>query len=209
MKRRDFLRAAGGSAAAAAAASGTAAAAEEGGGGGGQQPDFGSWLSGVEGGYQDMRGQSEVTVQVGADGNGGAYAFQPAGIWVDSGTKVIWEWTGEGGGHNVAHQGGPGDYTSETSSEAGFTFEYTFEEGGISEYHCEPHAGLGMKGAVAVGGDVPTTAAGGGEKDLHELGVPVQAHWVGSATILGILVTIIYSFYILKYGESANTGRGR
>ncbi|WP_224332413.1 halocyanin domain-containing protein [Haloprofundus halobius] len=204
MKRRDFLRAAGGSAAAAAAASGTAAAQE-----GGEEPDYGSWLSGVDGGTEDMRGESEVTVEVGADGNGGAYAFAPAGVWVDSGTTVTWEWTGEGGGHNVSVQGGPGDYTSETHSSSGATFEYTFEESGISEYQCDPHASLGMKGAVAVGDDVPTVSAGGGEKELEELGVPVQAHWVGSATILGIIVTIIYSFYILKYGESANTGRGR
>ncbi len=64
-----------------------------------------------------------------------------------------------------------------------------------------------MLGAVAVGDDVATVSTGGGgRKELHELGVPIQAHWVGSATILGILVTVIYTFFILKYGESPNTG---
>jgi hypothetical protein len=52
-------------------------------------------------------------------------------------------------------------------------------------------------------------AGGGGEKELEELGVPIQAHWVGSATILGIIVTLAYTFYVLKYGESPNTGTGR
>ena len=210
MNRRDFLRTAGGASVAATAATGTAAAQEGEGGGGNVQPDFGSWLDGVDGGYQDMRGSGSVTVQVGASGNGGNLAFAPAGIWVDPGTTVTWEWTGEGGGHNVIADSGPASLDSGAAvSEAGTTYEYTFEEGdaGITNYYCDPHLSLGMKGAVAVGGDVATVSTGGGgEKELEELGVPIQAHWVGSATILGIIVTIIYTFYILKYGESPNTG---
>jgi halocyanin-like protein len=207
MKRRDFLRAAGGSAAVASATAGSAAA-QEGGGGGGKKPDFGGWLTGVDGGYKDFRGQKEVTVKVGADGNGGAFAFSPAGIWVDPGTTVTWEWTGQGGGHNVVAVEGPASDLNSGSpvAEAGTTYTYTFEKGGITNYQCEPHASLGMKGAVAVGSDVPTEAVSGGKKELHELGVPIQAHWVGAATILGIITTIVYSFYILKYGESPNTG---
>jgi halocyanin-like protein len=212
MNRRDFLRTAGGASVAAAAATGSAAAQEEGGGegGGNVQPDWGGYLDGVDGGYQDLRGQSEVTVDVGASGNGGALAFAPAGIWVDPGTTVVWEWTGEGGGHNVIAEEGPASLDSGAPvAEAGTTFEHTFSEGeaGITKYYCSPHQSLGMLGAVAVGGDVPTVSAGGGgEKELEELGVPIQAHWVGAATILGIIVTIIYTFYILKYGESPNTG---
>ncbi|SEK44624.1 halocyanin domain-containing protein [Haloferax larsenii] len=212
MKRREFLRTAGGATAAATAAAGTAAASEEGGGGGAQvQPDFGGWLDGIDGGYEDLRGQSEVTIEVGAAGNGGNLAFAPAGIWIDPGTTVTWEWTGEGGGHNVKMEEGPASLDSGAAvAEAGTTYEYTFEEGdaGISKYFCAPHKALNMKGAVAVGGDVATVevGGGGGRKELHELGVPIQAHWVGSATILGIIVTLVYTFYILKYGESPNTG---
>jgi halocyanin-like protein len=211
MNRRDFLRTAGGASVAATAASGTAAAQEEGGGGGGNvRPDWGGHLDGVDGGYQDLRGSSEVTVEVGASGNGGALAFAPAGIWVDPGTTVTWEWTGEGGGHNVVSSEGPASLDSGAAvSEAGATYEHTFSEDqtGITKYHCAPHESLGMLGAVAVGGDVATVSTGGGgEKELEELGVAIQAHWVGSATILGIIVTIIYTFYILKYGESPNTG---
>jgi len=202
MSRRAFLTAAAGTTAV-AGASGSAAAQTT-------EPDFGSWLDGVDGGYQDMRGSSEVTVEVGAEGNGGALAFAPAGIWVDPGTTVQFEWTGEGGGHNVIADSGPAGLDSGAAvAEAGVNYEYTFEEGdaGITNYYCDPHLALGMKGAVAVGGDVATVSTGGGgEKELEELGVPIQAHWVGSATILGIIVTIIYTFYILKYGESPNTG---
>ncbi|EMA00488.1 halocyanin domain-containing protein [Haloferax denitrificans] len=206
MKRREFLRTAGGATAAATAAAGTAAA-QEGGGGAQVQPDFGGHLDGVDGGYEDLRGQSEVTIEVGASGNGGNLAFAPAGIWIDTGTTVTWEWTGEGGGHNVVSSEGASLDSGAAVSEAGSTYEYTFESGGITKYHCVPHEALGMLGAVAVGGDVATVSTGGGgEKELHELGVPIQAHWVGSATILGIIVTIIYTFFILKYGESPNTG---
>ncbi|WP_424008254.1 halocyanin domain-containing protein [Haloferax denitrificans] len=206
MKRREFLRTAGGATAAATAAAGTAAA-QEGGGGAQVQPDFGGYLDGIDGGYEDLRGQSEVTIEVGASGNGGSLAFAPAGIWIDPGTTVTWEWTGEGGGHNVVASEGASLDSGAAVSEAGSTYEYTFESGGITKYHCVPHEALGMLGAVAVGGDVATVSTGGGgEKELHELGVPIQAHWVGSATILGIIVTIIYTFFILKYGESPNTG---
>jgi halocyanin-like protein len=203
MSRRAFLTAAGGAAAVAGAADSAAAQSTE--------PDFGSWLDGVDGGFEDARGSSEVTVEVGASGNGGALAFAPAGLWVDPGTTVTWEWTGEGGGHNVATDSGPASLESgDPVAEAGTTFEHTFteEEAGITNYFCSPHLALGMKGAVAVGGEVPTvsTGGGGGEKELEELGVAIQAHWVGSATILGIIVTIIYTFYVLKYGESPNTG---
>src|SRR6056297_3827803 len=102
MKRRDFIRTAGGSAAATtavAASSGTAAAQEV-------QPDF-TELEGVDGGIEDLRGEDEVTVEVGASGNGGDVAFSPAGIWIGPGTTVIWEWTGNGGVNNVVATDGP------------------------------------------------------------------------------------------------------
>ena len=226
MKRRDFLRAAGGGTAATATAAGTASAQEGGGGGGGGggegeggggggggnvRPVWGDgWLSGVDGGYQDARGSGEVTVQVGAQGNGGSLAFSPAGLWVDPGTTVKFEWTGQGGGHNVKPEKGPAALDSGPPvSSPGVHYTHTFDQEGITQYFCQPHKSLGMKGAVAVGGGVPTEQVGGpGNKELHELGVPIQAHWVGAATILGIITSIVYTFYILKYGESPNTGHG-
>jgi halocyanin-like protein len=116
------------------------------------EPDYGDWFADVEN-YEetvDRRGQSEVTVEVGAQGNGGAFAFEPAAVRVDPGTTVVFEWTGEGGQHNVVSEDGE-SFESELTEQAGFTFEHTFEEEGVTTYFCEPHRSLGMKGAVAVG----------------------------------------------------------
>ena len=125
------------------------ATAQEGEGG----VDFDGWFEDVSNfdGVVDRRGQSEVTVQVGAEGNGGAFAFGPAAIRVDPGTTVIWEWTGQGSSHNVVSEGDTYQYESDLATEAGFTFEHTFEEEGVSRYYCTPHRSLGMKGAVVVG----------------------------------------------------------
>jgi halocyanin-like protein len=206
VSRRGFLTTVAGTAATAAAA-GTATA----------QASFDGWMSDV-GNYSevaDATGQDEVTITVGAQGNGGNFGFDPAAVQVDPGTTVVWEWNGEGGQHNVVAEEG-GDFESDLSAEAGFTFEQTFEEESVLKYFCQPHRGLGMKGVVVVGsmpdsggGDGGGGGEGGGEVDLHELGVPIQAHWVGSATILGIILSLIFSFYVLKYGESPHTGTGR
>lgn len=215
MRRREFVRTAGGATAAAAgtAAAGSAGAQEE------PEPDFEGYLDGIEGGYEDLRGQAEVTVDVGA---GDGLQFSPAGIWIDEGTTVTWEWTGQGGDHNVfsddqdasfenAHDFDSGDPVSEE----GYTFSHTFEEPGRSAYYCEPHYSVGMWGAVAVGEDVPTieTGEGGGggawPEDIHDIGVPFHPHWVGVMSILSLVVTLVFMFYVLKYGESSHTGTGR
>jgi halocyanin-like protein len=134
----------------------------DGGDGGGGPPDFGGYLDDVgnfDGSVTDARGQSEVTVGVGTQGNGGAFAFDPPAVHVDAGTTVVWEWTGQGGQHNVVHEGG--NFESELVSEEGFTFEHTFESDGVYNYYCQPHRALGMKASVVVGSDYPTTGGGG------------------------------------------------
>ncbi|MFC7045190.1 halocyanin domain-containing protein [Halobacteriaceae archaeon GCM10025711] len=213
MKRRDFIKAASGATTAAAvgtAATGTAAAQGE--------PDYGGWLDDV-GNYSsttDARGESEVTITVGAEGNGGNLAFDPPAVWVDPGTTITWEWNGKGGAHNVVAEDG-GDFESDLTAESGFTFEQTLEEDGIVTYYCMPHQSLGMKGAIAVG-DVETSGGGGGgggggeggggggggEVDPHEMGVPFQPHFVGLATFLMMFVSLVFTFFLLKYGESPN-----
>jgi halocyanin-like protein len=214
MNRRDFIRTAGGAAGATAAVSastGTAAASSEGGGGGGAtKPDFGGWLDGANGysgSVADKTGNKEVTVKVGAGSKG--YAFNPAAVHVDKGTTVKFEWTGNGGAHNVVSaDGGPLDSGAAVGG-SGVQYEHTFEKSGIFNYKCGPHAGLGMKGSVVVGSDYPTVkAGGGGEKSLHEMGVPFQAHYVGLATILMVLVSLVFTFFLLKYGESPHTKGG-
>ncbi|CQR50692.1 MULTISPECIES: halocyanin domain-containing protein [Haloferax] len=193
MSRRAFLGAAAGGAAV-AATSGTAAAQTE-------EPDFGGHIDGIDGGYEDLRGQSEVTIEVGAEGNGGNLAFSPAGVWIDTGTTVTWEWTGEGGGHNVVASEGASLDSGAAVSEAGSTYEYTFEEGdaGITKYHCVPHEALGMLGAVAVGSDVPTVSTGGGGgSSLPQ--VPDSAKSLGVATTFAMVATLGLAYFFMKYG---------
>ncbi|QKG94066.1 halocyanin domain-containing protein [Halorubrum salinarum] len=113
----------------------------------GEEPDYGGWMEGANNYEQtvDATGQDEVTVSVGA---GDGLSFGPAAVAVSTGTTVVWEWTGQGGGHNVAADSGA--FESETVTEEGHTFEYTFEETGTFTYECTPHSSVGMKGAVVV-----------------------------------------------------------
>ena len=216
MNRREFLRTAGGTggtAAVAGAASGSAAATEAGGdegGGGGGQPDFGGYLDDVgnfDGSVVDATGQDEVTVEVGAEGNGGNLAFGPVAVHVDSGATVVWEWTGEGGSHNVVSEAGA--FESDLVSEQGSTFERTFEEDGLYNYFCQPHKSVGMKGSVVVGTDFQIK--GGGESTPLEpshMGAQIHEHFVGVSVVLAISVSLVFTFFVLKYGESAHTKGG-
>lgn len=116
-----------------------------------QEADLTSWFSDVSNyeGIVDERGQARVIVKVGAEGNGGGFAFSPAAVQIDPGTTVVWKWTGEGGSHNVVAEDGA--YESEMVGTAGSTFEHTFDTDGVSTYACIPHKAMGMKGAVIVG----------------------------------------------------------
>jgi halocyanin-like protein len=161
--RRSVLRGAGAGIGVLSAS--TAAGAEIGAGGPKPQVNYEGWFSDVSNysGTVDRTGESSVRVDVGADGNGGAFAFGPAAIRVDPGTEVTWEWTGAGGQHNVVDL--DDEFESELTDEEGFTYSRTFGSEGISKYYCQPHRGLGMKGAVVVGdttGPAPATGAAGG-----------------------------------------------
>ena len=220
VSRRTFLRTASG-AAAIGAASGAASAQEttetasgnetggsggnetSGGGGGGSAgpPDFGTWFSNVgnfDGNVVDATGQSEFTITVGAEGNGGNFAFAPPAVHVDPGTTLLFEWTGEGGAHNAISQGeGPIDSGS-TISEAGIHYELTIEAEGIHKYYCSPHKGQGMKGAVVVGTDYPTVetpAPGSGGPSL-----PASAKSLGIATSFVMAATLGLAYFFMKFG---------
>ncbi|PSP82859.1 halocyanin domain-containing protein [Halobacteriales archaeon QS_1_68_17] len=110
--------------------------------------DYLSDVGNFDGSVSDMTGKDEVIVEVGSRGNGGYFAFYPVAVRVSPGTTVVWEWTGEGGAHNVVAE--EGTYESELTDEGGFTFSQTFPSSGDSLYYCEPHRSLGMKGAVVV-----------------------------------------------------------
>ncbi|MEF8851591.1 MAG: halocyanin domain-containing protein [Haloarculaceae archaeon] len=121
-------------------------------GGSGDLPsDVSEYLSDAnlyDGSIADVTDSDSVTVMVGAGDQG--YAFDPAAIRVSTGTTVTWEWTGAGGGHNVVANDDTFSSGDEYVSEAGYTYEYTFESSGTHAYHCVPHEALGMKGAVVV-----------------------------------------------------------
>lgn len=126
------------------------APADGGDGGGDAPPDFDGWFADVGNfdGVADRTGMDTVSVTVGASGNGGAYAFDPAAVEVTAGTTVVWSWTGEGGMHDVTHEDGA--FESELTDDADYTFEHVFDAPGIYKYVCTPHEGIGMKGAVVV-----------------------------------------------------------
>ncbi len=104
-----------------------------------------------EGDIEDNTGEDEVTIAVGAGDEG--FAFDPPATRIDAGATIVWEWTGEGGGHNVVPDGDTDfdDFGEEEIIDSDdHEVEETFEEEGVGLYVCEPHAGVGMFGGFIV-----------------------------------------------------------
>lgn len=104
-----------------------------------------------DGEIMDATGMDRVPVVVGAEGNGGNFAYEPAAVAVSPGTSVVWEWTGLGGQHNVLSRD-PSDFEFDSGNPAveSDPFEHSFGSPGVGLYVCVPHESLGMKGAVVV-----------------------------------------------------------
>lgn len=102
-----------------------------------------------DGTVADETGADTATVTVGAEGNGGRFAFYPPVLKVSPGTTVEWEWTGRGGSHNVVFRNVDID-SGRPEPSSGVNFERTFEESGSYLYACAPHEGQDMKGAIVV-----------------------------------------------------------
>ena len=155
LSRRRFVRGAGAAVAVGALAGCTGGNGNGNGNGdgGGDVPqavqDHLSDASNYDGSIADMTGESAVTIDVGAGSDN--LAFDPAAVRVSAGTTVTWEWTGEGGQHNVASvEGSHSEFESEMADEERHTFEQPFEGAGTQLYVCTPHQAQGMKGAVEV-----------------------------------------------------------
>ena len=107
----------------------------------------------------DATDEETVTVRVGAPGNGGYDAFDPAALAISPGTTVEWEWTGDGGGHDVVHDADERRFNSDeaheggTTAEEGFVYPVTFsaEDEGVYRYFCSPHLSSPMVGVLVVG----------------------------------------------------------
>ena len=142
MRRRTYLAVAG-----SLSLAGCLGGGSSGGGGGNPDGSYGDWFDGVGNydGETDLTGETAVTVSVGGEDG---LAFEPAAIRLSPGTTVTWEWTGQGGLHNVVAEDGA--FESERKQQAGATFEHTFSNPGLFRYVCEPHESLGMKGGVRV-----------------------------------------------------------
>ena len=182
--RRDLLRA--GAGAAGVATVGDPAAAQS----------YGGWLSGVSNydGTVDYTGREEATVSVGAGENG--LLFDPPAVLVDPGTTVVWEWTGAGGAHGVAHEpdvDGEPVFESEVVGDADHTFSHEFQDRATFRYHCPSHRGADMKGVIAVGSteDVlvqPERGDGdGGGGSLTTVDLVVA----GTAVALGVVLVLM------------------
>ena len=230
MKRRDFMRTAGGATAVAAATAGAAPPAlaqendngdngdeeddgdeEENGNGNGAaaggEPDFGPYLDDARefDTTADLRGEEEVTVAVGAGDEG--LAYDPAAIWIDPGTTVVFEWTGEGGGHNVALEEGSDEFGfDDIIADPGVHYEYTASEeaaeenDGIILYKCTPHEGQGMKGGIAIGDDVPTIDPAEAAPGVE---IPDEALALTVATLIATSATLGLGYFFMKFGGDA------
>ncbi|PSP27115.1 halocyanin domain-containing protein [Halobacteriales archaeon QH_2_65_14] len=183
--RRRALKAGAGVAAGVAALGGTGGAAA-------QSDAYGGHLQDAEwdGTTADASGMDEVVVDVGAGPNG--LQFGPEAIYIEPGTTIQWVWTGEGSGHNVVpEEDGPFDsreaHEGSTSTEPGFTYEFTFEEAqnGVHPYFCGPHRALGMLGVIVVGEDnVETELVPYGEEEDGGL---KQGAIVAGAAMFGVV----------------------
>ncbi|MFW5911726.1 MAG: plastocyanin/azurin family copper-binding protein [Halanaeroarchaeum sp.] len=193
MKRRDFLRVTGGSGATVAVGSGVVAGQDD--------TDTATETEGDDGGGD---GPTEEVI-VGPDGD---LVFDPDSLEIEVGTTVNFVW--ESDNHNVVPTSQPDDSEWEgegdegTTYDSGHEYSHTFETAGSYEYVCTPHESAGMTATIEVVEELE--AGGGGERELHDIGAPIHPHYVGAATILMMFVSIVFTFYVLKYGESPNTG---
>lgn len=114
-------------------------------------PTVDEWLDGYDfdGRLADGRGQDAVDVTVGESGNDGFFAFDPITVYVETGTDVVFDWTGRGGAHDVTWR--DGEFTdSETTNSAAQTYTVTMDEPGIYRYFCDVHAPTGGRGVIVV-----------------------------------------------------------
>ncbi|MFC6838124.1 halocyanin domain-containing protein [Halomarina ordinaria] len=150
-----------------------------GGGGGGTdtptRPDetYDGWLADTENYHElvDRRGESEVVVEVGAEGNGGPYAFDPPAMRIDPGTTVVWEWVGD-----QLYDVTDADlgYHSEQVAGAGHRFAVAFDGDGVSRYECTEYGEEGMRGVLVVG-----------EEDSRRISTLGYTLMGGGAVVLG------------------------
>ncbi|MFB6300782.1 MAG: halocyanin domain-containing protein [Halobacteriales archaeon] len=182
---------------------------ESSGGGAVGEPDYGDWFTAEGRGGEttsydetvDRRGEDTVTVEVGADGNGGPYAFTPTAVRVDPGTTVVFEWVSDT--HNILVDSQPDDANwegYEPIENTGFELEHTFKTEGVYKYFCQPHLTLGMKGAIVVG-DIGGEPAGdeGGESGFSlDVTLTPELSLFGGSLLIAFLVPLIFATLLFR-----------
>jgi halocyanin-like protein len=165
----------------------TGGESDDGESGDGEPRSFGGWLANTDNydGVVDRRGRDEVTVKVGAEGNGGPLAFEPAAVHVSPGTTVKWEWVGDRR-YDVADP--ELGYDSEQVSGKGYSYAVEFGGDGLSKYGCTEYGDQGMRGVVLVGD--------GPEETLSWRGL-------GAAGLVGGLLAAPLALGVRLHGKTA------
>jgi plastocyanin len=216
MRRRDFLKVASGAVGTAVAVDGAAAEGDPSGTAPAQQSGTTTAGNGTTGNQTTTPGggggAQTVTVDVGSESDD--LVFTPGTsepLYITPGTTVEFVWKGSLP-HNIVVDAQPSGASwggHDPLETAPFTYSHTFETTGTYEYYCQPHRSQGMVGTIVVNesGQAPVPE-GGAELSPHEMGVPFQAHFVGIATVLMMFVSTIYTFFVMKYGESRHASGG-
>lgn len=145
------------------------------------------------------------------------YAYEPGTdepLEIPPGTTVRFVWQSDGHDITIESQPEESDWEGVPSLEdTGFEHTHTFEVEGTYEIFCSPHVGLGQVATIIVDpaaeiddDDPEAVPPAEREIDPDEIGVPLQKHFIAIATFFGIFLTLVFSFYVLKYGESPHSG---
>ncbi len=165
-----------------------------------------NWLSDApnyDGSVADMTGSEDVTITVGA---GDGFSYDPPAVRVSPGTTVVWEWSGNGGSHDVSSEDGA--FGSERQDAEGATFEHRFEESGFVPYKCTPHVSMGMKGAVIVAGEGATAEESSG--DAASADSSASTTGVAGMVMMGLLVLLSpFGFWLRQSLDDEQSEDGR
>jgi plastocyanin len=99
----------------------------------------------------NLNGQTSHNVSV------ASFAFSPNDLTITAGDEVVWK--NIGGNHNVdgsksVFPSNPVSFGNNVGS--GWTYSFVFNTAGTYDYHCDPHAGMGMVGRIVVNPKVTT-----------------------------------------------------
>jgi len=211
MKRRDFLRVASGATAGSAVVAGSSAARQpsqreaevDGPLAALQESNNSTNTSGNQSEGGAPAGGTSKTVEVGPGGNNVFVPGTDDPLYAAPGTTVTFDWKSDG--HNIVVEGQPSDASwsgYESLEDEGFSYQHTFETLGEYDYFCDPHKAVGMTGKIIVNESGSAPASESAELDPEEMGVPFLAHYVGIATVLMMVISSVFAFFTLKYGES-------